>query len=146
MKPDWTLIANATHARLLQQLKGEPMVIIHSFSHPQSRSRISDLADDRLGHESADGSYGGTSFQPRVDAKEKEHLRFAREIAEYVEGQAKQNSFKALTVFSSNPFLGELKAMLGPNTQRQLAGTHDLDLTSVGPTELEKRIAHELAA
>jgi protein required for attachment to host cells len=145
MKPAWTLIANSTHARLLQQQRGEPMVVLKSFEHPQSRSKISELADDRMGHESADGSWGGTSFQPRVDAKRKEHEKFAHELAEYVEKEAQDGRFASLTVFASSPFLGELKAGLGDATRRLVATTHDLDLTAVGLTELERRIAHELA-
>jgi protein required for attachment to host cells len=39
MKPDWTLIANATRARLLQQEQGAPMVILESFVHPAGPAR-----------------------------------------------------------------------------------------------------------
>ena len=52
MKPNFILIANATHARLLQHERGSPMVILESFEHLKSRSQISDLVDDRVGHES----------------------------------------------------------------------------------------------
>jgi protein required for attachment to host cells len=146
MKPAWTLIANSTHARLLQQQPGEPMVVLKSFEHAQGRSKISELADDRMGHESADGSYGGTSFQPRVDAKRKEHEHFAHELAAYVEQEAQAGRFASITLFASSPFLGELKAALGDTTRRLLKTTHDLDLTAVGLAEIERRIAHELAA
>jgi protein required for attachment to host cells len=145
MKPEWILIANATYARLIQQERGEPMVVLKSFSHPQSRSKVSDLVDDRAGHESVDNSFGGASFQPKTDPKRKEHEHFAHELADYVEQAAQQGQFHSLVVFSSSPFLGELKAALGSATQRLLKGTHDLDLTPVGLTELERRIAHELA-
>lgn len=145
MKPDWTLIANATHARLLQQSRGEPMVVIKSFYHPESRSRISDLASSRAGHESTDHNFGGTSFQPRTDPLRKEHEHFAREIGDYLESAALEGRFHSLTVFASSPFLGELRARLGDATGKLLSGSHDLDLTAVGLTELERRIAHELA-
>jgi protein required for attachment to host cells len=144
MKPDWTLIANATRARLLQQDPGAPMVIVKSFSHPESRGKVSDRVDDRAGHDSTDHSYGGTSFQPRTDPRRKEHDHFAREIADYLEAGALQERFRSLSVFASSPFLGELKARLGDATGRLLAGTHDLDLTAVGLAELERRIAYEL--
>jgi protein required for attachment to host cells len=145
MKPDWILIANATRARLLQQQQGEPMVVLESVVHPEGRMKISDLADDRVGHEAVDHSYGGASFEPRTDAKRKEHERFARELAQHLEHQALQGHFHSITVFASNPFLGEIKAQLGDATKRLMSGAHDLDLTSVGLVELERRIAHELA-
>lgn len=145
MKPDWILLANSTRARLLQQERGTRVTVLESFDHPQSRSKISELVDDRAGHDSTDRSYGGTAYQPRLDAKQKEHQRFAREIAQFLERQAQSGSFQSLHVFASSPFLGELKAELGSATGRLLSGTHDLDLTSVGPAELGRRIAHELA-
>ena len=145
MKPDWILIANATHARLLQHERGSPMVIIESFEHPQSRSKISELADDRAGHESMDSTFGGTAYQPRMDAKQKESMRFARELADHLEQQAQQGSYRSLVIFASSPFLGELKAALGAAAARLLSSTHDLDLTSFGLSELEQRVASELA-
>lgn len=144
MKPDWILIANATRARVLQQKPHARVVEVQSFEHPQSRSKVSDLADDRAGNERTDRSFGGTTYQPRIDAKQKEHQRFARELATYLEQQAQDGRFQSLQLFASSPFLGELKSELGSATARLLGGTHDLDLTMVGPAELGRRIAQAL--
>lgn len=145
MKPNWFLIANATHARLLQQEVGSPMVVLKSFDDPLGRAKVSELGSARAGQERTDRGFGGAAYEPRLDAKEKEHLRFARELAEHLEQHAQKGDFRSLVVLSSSPFLGELKVALGPVTQRLLTGTHDVDLTSVGLTELERRIAHEVA-
>ncbi len=145
MKPNWILIANATHARLLVQESGSPMVVLQGFEHPQGRSKISELADDRAGHDNTERNFGGTAYQPRVNAKQKEHIRFARELADFLDSAAQQASFHSLVVFASNPFMGELKAELGVAATRLLASTHDIDLTSFGLTEVEQRIQHELA-
>ena len=77
--------------------------------------------------------------------REKEHQQFAREIAEYLEHAARENRYRALHLFAASHFLGDIKQALGDNTRKLLAGTHDVDLTPVGLTELERRIAHELA-
>jgi protein required for attachment to host cells len=145
MKPEWILIANATHARLLERESGRPMVVLKGFEHPQGRSKVSELADDKMGRENSDGGFGGTAYQPRMDAKQKEHQRFARELADHLEPPAQQGDFRSLRIFASSPFLGELKAELGTATMRLLATTHDLDLTSFGLSGLEQRIANELA-
>jgi protein required for attachment to host cells len=144
MKHHWILIANATNARLLNQQESGAPVVLKSFTHSQGRSKISELVDDRAGHETTVRSFGGTTYQPRTDAKQKEHQRFAKELADHLERQAHMHSFESLEVFASSPFLGELKIEFGPATQRLLSGTHDIDLTSVGPAELKRRIAHEL--
>jgi protein required for attachment to host cells len=145
MKPNWILIANATQARLFQQEGDGPIVLVASFSHPEGRSKVSELADDRAGHERSDRSYGGTAYEPRVDAKRKEHERFAVQLTEYLERAALQNTFASLAIFSSSPFLGELKAHMRDATLKLVSGAHDVDLTSVGVTELKRRIEYELA-
>jgi protein required for attachment to host cells len=145
MKPDWILVANATRARLLQLERGDRVKVLESFEHPQSRGKVSDLADDRAGQEKSDRGFGAMAYQPRTDAKQKEHQRFARELTDFLEREAQQARFGSLQVFASSPFLGELKAELGSATARLLSGTHDLDLTSIGPAELGRRIAREMA-
>jgi hypothetical protein len=117
MKPDWTLIANATRARLLQQERGGPMVILESFIHPRGRG----------------------------DLNAREHAGFARELAQLLEQEAQLDHFGTLTIFASGPILGEIQNQLGKATVRRLASTHEQDLTAFGLTELEQRIAHELA-
>lgn len=144
MKPDLILIANATHARLLQHERGSPMVVLKSFEHASGRDKVSDLADDRAGHGSTDHGFGGAAYPPRVDAKRKEHARFAAELADELEQRARDGGFHALIIFASSPFLGELKPQLGPATARLLSSAHDLDLTSFGLSQLEERIAREL--
>ena len=119
MKPDWTLIANATRARLLQQERGAPMVILESFIHPRGRGK--------------------------PDADDHEHMEFARELAHLLEQEAQLDHFRSLTIFAIGPFLGEIRDELGKATRRRVVGTHELDLTSFGLSELEERIAHELA-
>ncbi len=145
MKPDWILIANATHARLLRRESGGLMVVLETFEHPEGRSKVSELADDKMGRENSDSSFGGSAYQPRVDAKQKEHARFACQLADHLEQQAQQGHFRSLVIFASSPFLGELKTELGATTARLLSATHDLDLTSFGLAELEQRVERERA-
>jgi protein required for attachment to host cells len=143
MKADWILIANAAHARLIAREPGSPMVVLKSFEHAASRSKVGDLADDQAGREKSDSSYGGAALPPRLDAKTKEQLHFARELADYLEPHAQQHAFHRLAVYASSPFLGELKDALRDGTRRLLDGSHDLDLTSFGLSEIERRIGQE---
>lgn len=145
MKPEWILIANATHARVLAHERGSPMVVLKSFEHPEGRSKISELTHDRMGREKSDQGMVGTAYQPHVDAKHKENLRFARELADYLEPHAQQDDFRSLAIFASSPFLGELKTELGSATTRLLTYLQDLDLTSFGLSEVERRVAQEMA-
>lgn len=145
MKPDWILIANATRARLLEQETKGRIKELKSFEHPQSRSRVSELTDDRAGYERTDRSFGAASFQPRTDPKQKEHMLFARELAEHLEREAQRGTFGSISLLASNPFLGELKAELGAATKRLLGVVRSVDLTMVGKAELGRRVAQEMA-
>jgi protein required for attachment to host cells len=122
-KPAWILIANTTRARVLQQEPGAAMVVLESFVHPAGR---------------------GLRSEPLLDARQKECTRFAHELAQFLEHEARQAHFSSLTIFASPSFAEELRAGLGRNTGRLLAGIHELDLTSVGIAELERRVSHEL--
>ena len=122
-KPDWVLIANTTRARVLQQEPGSAMAVLESFVHPAGRGQRSEL----------------------MDARQKECTRFALELGKYLEHEARVGHFGTLTIFAPASFLDELRAVFGKATLRALAGTHELDITSVSVSELERRIAHELA-
>jgi protein required for attachment to host cells len=123
-KPDWILIANTTRARVLQHEPGSAMVVLESFVHPAGRGLRADAV---------------------LDARQKECTRFAHELAQYLEYEARRSHFSSLTIFASASFAEELRAGLGRMTRRQLAGIHELDLTSVGVAELERRVSHELS-
>jgi len=61
----WTLIANASVARLFsRESDSDPLLPLHSFEHPESRLKASELADDRLVHDSR-GSPAATSAASR---------------------------------------------------------------------------------
>lgn len=123
-KPDWILISNTTRARVLQQEPGSAMVVLESFVHPAGR---------------------GQPSEPPKNARHKECTPFAQELARYLEHEARQGHFGSLAIFASAPFVEELRASLGKTTRRLVSGFHELDLTSVGVAELDRRVSHELA-
>jgi protein required for attachment to host cells len=144
MKPHWILIANASQARLLQQEHGGPVRVLKAFHHPASRLHSSTLGDDKAGRELSGHGFGGAAFEPRMDAQLKEHLRFARELADELEVGAREGSYGTLALFASSPFLGELKQALHDGTRSLVTAMRDVDLTSVGLAEIEHRVEHEL--
>ena len=140
MKPAWILVANAAQARLVEQEPGSPMVVVHAFHHPESRLSSSMIGDSERGRQSSDRAYGAQAYAAHLEPHRKEHLRFAGEVADYLEQAALQGRMHKLHVFAASPFLGELKARFGDATLRLLAGTHDLDLSSFGLDEIERRV------
>lgn len=145
MKPDWILVANAAHARLFQQEPGNPMAVLQTFEHPASRLHSSELGDDDRGRQKTDNRPGASAFQARVEPQRKEHLRFASELADFLEQGAQDGRCRSVHVFAASPFLGELRARFGDATHRLLAGSHDLDLSAVDLPDIEKRVQQAMA-
>lgn len=145
MHCEWILIANASRARLLRHEPGSPMSVLQAFRHDKSRQQAARLGDDKAGRELSGRGFGGAAFEPHIDAQRKEHISFARELAAHLEQAAQEEQFDSLCIFASSPFLGELKHELRSATQRLLSGAHDVDLTSVGLAELDRRVEYELA-
>jgi hypothetical protein len=122
-KPDWILIANPKRARVLQHEPGCAMSVVESFVHPAGRGQTSAM----------------------LAPGEEECTAFAREVAHYLEQEARRDRFRALSICAREPFAHELCEALGRFTQALLSGVHEADLTSCAVAELEQRISREMA-
>lgn len=144
MTSHWILVANAARARLLQRPEAGRLTVLQSFQHPGSRERSARLGRDAAGREMSDRAFGGTAYQPRLDAQHKEQRDFARDLAARLERGARDGECETLSIFASSPFLGLLKHELGDAARRVLVGTYDVDLSSVGLAEMDGRIRYEM--
>ena len=137
------LAANASRARLFERdPDNNAMRETASFVHPQSRLKGQSLGRDRPGQ-----AYKGearTAFEPHTDPHQKEHVEFARELAQRLEVLGLARRYASLLVFASNPFLGELMAQFGDATHRLLHASLALDLTAFDDGELEYRVSKAL--
>jgi protein required for attachment to host cells len=142
---DWILVANAARARTFRR-DPENGAMRHAadYVHPASRLKGSALDTDRPGQARKSGA--STAFAPHTDAHEREHERFARELAAVLESAAQAHEAPVLVVIASNPFLGELKSHLGEATRRLLKTTIALDLTAYHGADLERRVTAALRA
>ena len=138
------LVANASRARLFERdADNGAMRETASFVHPQSRMKGAELGRDRPGQ--AFKGAARTAYEPHTDPHHKELAEFARELMQRVEEEALQRRFPRVAILASNPFLGELKAHMGPTTGRLLAAAVALDLTEYVNGNLERRVAQALA-
>jgi len=137
------LVANAARARLFERdADNDAMRELASFVHPQTRLKSQALGHDRPGQ--AFKGAARTAYEPHTDPHQKEHLEFARELAQRLDELALLQRYPRLSVFASNPFLGVLKSQLGAPTQRALLAAVALDLTAFDGGELEHRVAEAL--
>lgn len=142
MKTQWIVIANAASARIFRRdTANAPLVPIATLAHDASRLHARKLQSDRPGSHAADNSRSPNHFEPRADARRKEHQRFAKEIAQRLDAGLKAGEYGSLTLFASNPFMGELKAQLSEPVTRRLKATLNNDLSHVGIAELDRRMS-----
>ena len=143
MRTNWLVVANAARARVLEQTD-EVGVFKHvaDLVHPQSRMKGERLGSDRPGHARAEGrGLAGTSYLPHTDPRQREHDRFAREVAAAVNDGVAQDRCAGPTLVASDPFLGQLKSHLGNRARKLLLRTVAADYTTLRDDELARRIA-----
>lgn len=142
---DWVLVANAARARIfVRDPDNGALRELDDFVHPPSRQKGHELARDRGGHVMK--SDASTQLMPHTDPHDREHLRFARELAESLDAAALGHRMPGLVLMASNPFLGVLRGQLGAATTAKLRGSVALDLVRYEGPELERRVGEALAA
>ena len=77
-----------------------------------------------------------TSFEAPTEIHHKERAAFANELAKHLDLAIAQGRCPALALIASNPFLGELKARLGPASAKAVVATSPTDLTRCTLREL----------
>jgi protein required for attachment to host cells len=83
---------------------------------------------------------GGAAYEPRTSAREREHDRFAREVADAVNRGVAAGACRTLTLVASDPALGEIKAHLSHEAHRRLERTVAHDYTALRENELARRL------
>ncbi len=144
---NWLVIANAARARVLEEpgvQRGRQHAYAHvaDLVHPQSRQKGHDLADERPGHVQRLGfGLSGTAYAAHTDPREREHDRFAREVAQLLDDGVAAGRCAGLVLVASSPFLGHLKAHLGAQSKKAVLRTVDADYTALDDRELARRLA-----
>jgi protein required for attachment to host cells len=143
---NWLVVASSARARILEET-GKPGVYVHvaDLVHPQSRQKGSELASDRPGHATGPAAHGtgSASYDQRTDPREREHDRFARELADLLNGGVAGARCAGLVLVASKPFLGSLKGHLSVTARQSVLRTVAADYTALSERELAQRLAAE---
>lgn len=138
-RPRHVMLANAARARLLgRDPDNGALRELDDFVNPRARLKASTLDRERPGR-GATGSRR-TAFEPPTEPDEHERQRFAQELARHLEALALQNRLSPWLLAASSPFLGTLRAALGPHAQALLVQHAERDLTPLALHALEPRL------
>lgn len=140
MKPTWILVADGARARLFEREGSEgPMRQLQAWVHPPSRLRAESLAFDQLGRASK-GHTGTVQFAPRLSLRQREHQRFAHDLAQCLADGVAAGRCDALVLIASNSMLGSIRHALPGSSARRVIWSAPVDLTTFDGRELEQRI------
>lgn len=132
MARQWYVVADSSRARLIEHTVGvDDWADVDDRVHPASRLPASALVSDTA---------GSAGHHRRMDPREREHERFAREIAARLEAGLAETRYDGLVLVASNPFLGELRARLSEGVRRRVVATVAHDWTQLPDAELVARL------
>lgn len=141
----WVVVANGARARVLE-CTAHPRVFRHvaDLVHPQTRLKGVELArtaggGDRAGHVEGPG-HGSAAYQPRTTAREREHDRFARQVAELLDDGVAAGDCLSIVLVASDPALGEIRSHLGAMALRRVRRTLASDFTALRDAEVAERL------
>lgn len=148
-KRNWIVVANASRARVLEEADRRGQYThVADLVHPQSRQKGVELANahggDRPGHVEGQGhGLGSAAYLPRTDPREREHDRFAREVAAALNDGVAAGRCAGIVLVASDPFLGQVKAHLDAQATKALLRTVASDYTTLRDDELAQRMGWE---
>ncbi|MCZ8233964.1 MAG: host attachment protein [Inhella sp.] len=140
---DWLVVANAAWARVYERDAAQgAMRERFSKVHEEGRAQGGALGRGRPGR--VRKGVMSTAFEPHTHPRERERTRFARALAALLEREAVGHRMAGLVLLVSNPFLGDLRAALGPASRAVLKGAWPVDVTGLQGAELEHRVSQLL--
>lgn len=148
-KRTWILVADACRARIFSHHQKEGYRVVKELDHPESRAHVSALVADTNGRKSMGvpgGGYGHPGVAPDTDAKEVEHEKFARLVAEALERGHFDSAFEDLVLVAPPHFLGLVKSALADPVARKVVETLSKDISQLADHQVIERLHARHAA
>lgn len=134
----WVVVADSNTARIYTHninSHKEPLKLLHTLNHPESKLRDQDLVSDRPGHYKSGGTNRG-AFVSRSDPKELEIEKFAHQIVELLDQGRKQNQFEQLFIFADPRFYGLMGMHMNKHVMEMVSKVVQKDYTHLSEHEL----------
>lgn len=134
----WVVLTNTNLYRIYQFEKGsEQLSLLKEISHPESKSKSSDLGADRPGHYGTSSNTRG-AYSPHATPKEDEIDKFLRMLADELEAGRTNNHYEGLILISPPKVNGTLAKHLNKNVEQLIIKDIKKDHTHFAIHELKK--------
>jgi len=140
-KKRWIVVADASAARVfvlggpLQRISLEP---VRELSAEIKPSR--EIASDRPGRTHDRGGQGRHAEEPPTDPKRHAKASFAREVAQVLDDERKQNGLYRLYIVAPPQFLGDLRGAMNGEVRGLVESEINKDLTKLSVHELTRQL------
>lgn len=120
MSKRWVVVADQSKARIftVEDSRG-PLLQVDELEHPEARKREQEMVSDRPGRSFDSAGQGRHAMGTSVEPKKEEAIRFARQVADYLQAAHHEGRFNHLLLVAGPTLLGllreNLKSLTGAN-------------------------------
>ncbi len=139
MKPirSWIVVADGAQARIFENDgPGKGLTALPGESWERALPPSREIASDRPGRTHDRQGPGRHAMEPSTDPHRDEKWNFAKDLADHLNGAAKQQHFDRLILVAPAKTLGDLRQALGKQASERITGELSKDLTSVPARDL----------
>jgi protein required for attachment to host cells len=142
MNTVWILVCDAARGRLFEIRGDNPSWdVIETFSHPESRSKATELVTDHMGHNSSEGgSVHHNALAPASSPKDVQKGHFVHTLATMLDQAMRSRRFHRWALVAPAHFLGMLKKELTVELQKHLMASIDKDLNHLDARDLAEKL------
>lgn len=143
--PTWILVADSVRARIFSADSPTGGINeITTLANPEGRLHEQDLVSDRPGRSFDSRGHGRSGMATQVSAKEHENIRFASRVAEHLESNRKQGSYRKLIVVAAPEFLGQLSLRLTETTLATIVLRVNKNLAHLNVQEIRAHLPEKM--
>ncbi len=143
IKTRWVVVADSAYGRILEY-RDSGLEVVHDFAHPESREHNNDLIGNRP-NQNQHGMEKDLKGNGPQSLRDRESVRFAKELAQFLATAHAQNRFGELVLVADPRFLGMLRNELAKPVAICVTGSinrHALNLKPPELAELVNNAAH----
>lgn len=142
----WVVVADSSRARVFKtdNALGAPLQELESLAHPAARLRGQELSSDEPGRAFDRAGQGRHAMEQNVDVRENEALKFARQIADYLEAAESEHKFSKLALVAPPKFLGHLRQNLSARLAGRITTEIDKNLVQQTPDDIRRHLPERL--
>ena len=137
----WVVAADSSRARILScQNRQGHLEEVEALVRPESRLHGQALQSDGPGRAFDSGGQGRHAMEPKVDVKQQEAIRFAKQVCDTLTAAHGQGRFSKLYIVAAPAFLGLLRDGLHAPVHQAIAGSVAKNMASHGLDEIRSHL------